>query len=131
MRKNSFRLNDENVGRLPLETQKRLIGKTGFVKTKMRLNIQRLGAYSIFRLTDISGNQFVFEVDDCPGYAFVIFIPQMRESFEDATYFGSCYVGDPYIELDENLYFTGIKGINVVRGIQDIEVLEEHIRLLS
>ncbi|MBI2058105.1 MAG: hypothetical protein HYT63_03980 [Candidatus Yanofskybacteria bacterium] len=131
MRKNSFRLDDENVGRLPLETEKRLIGSAGPVKNKIRLNMRRLGPRSIFRLTDISGNKFVFEVSSQDGYAFIVLIPEMRESFEDATYFGICYVGDPYIELGENLYFNSAKAMNVVRGIQKIEILEEHIRLLS
>ncbi len=132
MRKNNFRLDEENVQQLPLETQKKLIGSAGPVKNKMRLNMQRLGPCSIFRLTDVSGNKFIFEVSDQDGYSFVVLIPKMRESFEDITYFGFSYIGDPYIELGENLYFnSAIKAINVVRGIQKIEILEEHTRLLS
>lgn len=128
--KNNFRL--DQIEKLLPEAKKKLLGDVGVVKIKMRLNTKRLGPYSIFRLTNISGNKFVFEVSDEHGYVFVVLVSESRKSFEDITRFGRSYIADPYIELGENLFFYPDGGqMQVVRNIQKIEILEEHICFLE
>lgn len=128
--KNDFRLNQ--MGQLPLETQRRLLEDVGVVKTRMQLNTKRLGPHSIFRLTSLSGSKFVFEVSDNRGYVFAVSVSETRKSFEDMTYFGESYLSDPYLELDESLFFYLVGGqMQVVRSIQKIEILEEHICFLD
>lgn len=130
MAENNFRLNQMET--LPPETRRRLLGDSGVIKTKMRLNMKRLGPCSIFRLTSISGSKFVFEVSDQHGYVFVILASESRICFEDMTCFGKSYISEPYIELDENLFFYPAGGqMQVVRSIQKIEILEEHICFLE
>lgn len=127
MEEKNFRLNQ---GDLPKKVWRLLSGNVGVVKTRRRLSVRCLGAYSIFRLTNTVGTKFVFEVyDPQKGMAFVIMAPpdNERKSYEDRIYLGPCYIGKPLIELGENLFFSPIgRQIQVVRDIQKIEILEEH-----
>jgi len=125
---NNFRFDQE--GSLPEEAWQRLLNGKGSIKTKMRLNTRYLGAHSIFRLTTNMGTKFVFEISDPQkGESFVVMIPSdsARESYEDRTYLGECYIGLSTIEIGGNLIFHPVNGqLRIVRNIQKIEILEEH-----